>query len=184
MHNEVSSSLQEQCEKHLTNLFNQSHVWLLKASYNVCKNREEAEELVGDLYEYLIKKQNKKIFWKDSYNLMYCLSFIKHRWINKTSKLNRVKYVGVVECNEDAFEEYDCQRDIDVMHAYDEVKKEIENLKKTKHFASAMLYEHYWYTDDTLNEVADKIKLSKSTVFIAIRKIKAHMKEIVDNPFK
>jgi DNA-directed RNA polymerase specialized sigma24 family protein len=185
MHNnEVSGSLQYECEKHLTNLFNQSHVWLLKASYNVCKSREEAECLVSDLYEYLHKKCNPKIFWGESYNLMYCLQFIKHRWINKTSKLNRVKYVGVVECNNNTSEEYDYQKDEDIMKAYDDVKREIDRLKKTKQFASAMIYEHYWFSEDNLNEVSDKIGISKSTTFIHIKKVKQHMKEFIDNPFK
>jgi predicted DNA-binding protein YlxM (UPF0122 family) len=50
-------------------------------------------------------------------------------------------------------------------------------------WTSAKLYELYWYSDKNLNEVADAIGISKSTTFLAIRKIRTHMKEILDNPF-
>ena len=64
-----------------------------------------------------------------------------------------------------------------------EIKNELQNIKKTKHFASAMIYEDYWYSDKTLNAVADSIGISKSTTFIHIRKMRNHMKDILDNPF-
>jgi predicted DNA-binding protein YlxM (UPF0122 family) len=42
----------------------------------------------------------------------------------------------------------------------------------------------YWIeNDDTLQELADKIGISKSTCFIAIKKIRKHLKEVIDNPF-
>ena len=46
------------------------------------------------------------------------------------------------------------------------------------------LYSMYWMGDDTLQELADKIGISKSTVFIAIKKIRKHMKEVINDPFK
>jgi predicted DNA-binding protein YlxM (UPF0122 family) len=46
-----------------------------------------------------------------------------------------------------------------------------------------MIYEMYWNSDDTLQAVADKIGISKSTTFIAIKKIRKHLKLVIDNPF-
>ncbi len=68
------------------------------------------------------------------------------------------------------------------MNAYNEVMQELERLKKTRGWASARLFELYWCSEDTLQEVADKIGISKSTVFIAIKKIRKHMAQVIQNP--
>jgi DNA-directed RNA polymerase specialized sigma24 family protein len=185
MLNEVTGSIEMECERRLTNLYIQSHTWLLQVSYNICKSYTDSEDLVSMLYEYLHNKKNPKLFWKeDSYNLIYCMKFLQHRWLNQTKKKNRIKYIGEIHCDDETqFEEYDVQKDIDIMETYDRVKEELNRLKGTKMWTSAKLYELYWYSDKNLNEVADAIGISKSTTFLAIRKIRTHMKEILDNPF-
>ena len=182
MKNDITSSIAEECEKRLDTLYRESHTWLLQVSYNICKNKEESEDLCMELYEYLIKKQNPKIFYLKSYNLMYCMAFLKHRWINKTKKLNRITYVSEFQTNEPD-EVYDVDRDIAIMQAHEEVQSEIKRLKNTKGFAPAMLYEMYWGSEDTLQELADKIGISKSTCFRHIKKIRQHLKKVIDNPF-
>jgi len=182
MVNEISSSVETQCAKRLETLYRESHNWLLKVGYNITKNRQEGEDLVMELYEYLHKKQNTKLFWGESYNTMYCMSFLKHRWINKTKKLNRMTYIDEFYTNE-AEEVYDIDRDIAMMNAHTAVMEEIQRLKKTKNFGPAMLYEIYWSSDDTLQQLADKIGISKSTAFINIKKVRAHLKSIISNPF-
>ena len=183
MFNEVTSSIQSECNQRLEQFYKTCNTWLLQVSYNITKSKLDAEELVSDLYLYLHEKCNPKIFYADSYNKMYAMSFLKHRWLNKVNKLKRTQYIGEVYCDNEASEEYDTQRDLDIMETYESIKKEVDKLKKTKNFASAMIFEKYWYSDNTLNEVAEKIGISKSTTFIHIKKVRAHMKEILNNPF-
>ena len=178
----ITGSIEQQCATRLENLFRESHIWLKKAAYNITKSREEAEDLIGELYEYLHIKQNPKLFYGDSYNLLYIHKFLNHRWINKTKKLNKVQHREHIN-SEEPDPEYDTERDIAIMDAYAEVMNEISRLKKRKGFAAAMLYEMYWMSDDTLQEVADKIGISKSTVFLAIKKIRLHLKKTIQNPF-
>lgn len=181
---EVSSSIQSECNKRLENLYADSHIWLLQCANNITKNREESEDLVGDLYVYLAKKCNPKIWWGDSYNRMYLHAFLKHRWINKTTKLNRYKYTPQPIHSEEADEEYDIQLDYDIMQSYEQVLKELQSLQTTKLWAPARIYEMYWMSEDNLNEVAEKIGISKSTTFLAIKKIRKHMEKVIDNPFR
>jgi DNA-directed RNA polymerase specialized sigma24 family protein len=180
---EVSGSIQLECKRRLENLYSESHSWLLQTAQKVTKNREESEDLISELYEYLHKKQNNRIFFDNSYNLIYCMHFIKHRWINKTKKLKRLQYQEDI-FTDDPSEEYDVDRDLGIMKAYDEVMGEIQRLKQTRQFASAMLYELYWTSDDTLQEVADKIGISKSTTFISVKKIRKYLENTLENPFK
>ena len=183
MLNEVTSSIQHQCDKRLETLYRESHEWLLKASYNICKSFEESEELTSDLYVYLAKKCRPTIWWGDSYNLNYCQKFIRHRWYNRAAKLKRYQYTSNNTLMDDTDNDYDWQKDLDVMQAYEDVMQELKNLQVTKLWPAARLYELYWCSDDTLNEVAKKIGISKSTTFLAIKKIRTHMKGIIENPF-
>lgn len=183
MSNELTSSMEIECNRRLENFYKDSSVWLHQVSYNITKNREESEDLVADLWEYLIKKCHPKLYWKESYNRMYAMAFLKHRWINKVKKLNRVKYVGEIS-HDDPFEEYDYDLDEGIVKAHEEVLQELKRLERTKMWTSAKLYSMYWIeNDDTLQELADKISISKSTCFIAIKKIRKHLKEVIDNPF-
>jgi len=181
-------SNKKECEWRLTNLYNESHEWLLKAAFNITKNKEEANDMVSDLYLYLGEKCNPKLFWgKTSYNLLYLHQFLKHRWLNKTNKLNKTTYFSYIK-TETHFhwipeQEYDIEKDLAMMKAYDEVIEELKKLQTTKLWPKARIYELYWMSDDTLNEVANKIGISSSTTFIAIKKIRQHLEKTIKNPF-
>ena len=179
-----SICIEKECERRLSNLYSQSHNWLLQVARKITKQHETAEDLVSELYEYLHKKQNIKLFWgTDSYNLLYCSKFLRHRFINKTKKLNRTTYVEDVFDNEVDIP-YDTEKDLAIQKAYDEVVDELSRLEKTKLWPQSKLFQLYWMSDKTLDEVASDIKISKSTTFLAVKKIRIHLKEIIDNPFK
>lgn len=183
MHNDLTSSLELDCHKRLDKLYRESHVWLNQVAYNICKSREEAEELVSDLYVYLGKKCRPKIFYNNSYNLIYCMKFIKHRWFNKVAKLKRYQYTGDLIDFETEYSEYDIDKDMEIMRAHEEVLNELNRLRTTKMWTKAKIYELYWMGDKTLDQLAKDIGISKSTTFLSIKYIKAHMKKIIDSPF-
>lgn len=179
----ISGSIELECQRRLTNLYNESHNWLVGVAYKVTKNHETAEDMVQELYEYLHKRNNIKLFFgPDSYNLLYCSKFLRHRFINKTKKLNRTTYIGDI-MHEDADIEYDTDKDLAIQKAYEEVAQELKRLEVTKLWPQSKIASLYFMSDDTLDEVARKIGISKSTVFLSVRKIKHYLKEVIDNPF-
>ena len=179
-----TGSLCLECERRLVNLHSESHKWLLSSANKITKNREESEDLVSELYIYLHERCNPKLFWGDnSYNLFYCSKFLNSRFINKTKKLNRTTLVDEVWSNELDIP-YDEESDLKLQKAHEEVLEEIKKLKQTRGFASAMIFEMYWMSPDTLDEVAHKLKLSKSTVFLSVRKVRRYLAEMIDNPFR
>lgn len=184
MINTLSGSIQLQCDRRLTNLYNQSHTWLLQVSYNICKSYEESEELVSDLYVYLAKDCKPNIWWGDSYNLIYCQKFLTHRWYNRVGKLKRYQYTETPVELDIPYEEYDESRDRDIMKAHEEVLKELNRLRITRLWAPAKIFEIYWMSDRTLDQVAKEIGISKSTVFLSIKRIRNYLKDILDNPFE
>ena len=179
----ITGSLCLECEERLSNLFIESHNWLIKHAKKLTKSQEESEDLVSDLYEYLHKKCNPKIFWGSAYHMYYCYRFLESRWINKTKKLNRVVYQEEI-ITEDVVEEYDIELDQTLEDAHKEVMDELQKLSGTKMWAPAKIFELYWMSDKTLDEVANDIKISKSTVFLSVKKIRKYMESTLNNPFK
>ena len=178
-----SGSIQyNECKERLTNLYLDSNHWLIKHAIKITKSKEEGEDLVQELYEYLHKKCNPKIFWGNAYNMFYCYRFLESRWINKTKKLNRVVYKE--EMPEEVMEEeYDIDRDLQLQNAHEEVMNELHKLKVTRMWPQARIFELYWLSDKTLDEVANDIKISKSTVFLSVKKIRKYLESTLDNPF-
>jgi len=178
-----SGSLCLECDRRLTNLYNESHKWLLSEAKKITKHREESECLVSELYEYLHTKCNPKIFWgTDSYNLFYCNKFLHSRFMNKVKKLNRTTLVEVMPDREEEVE-YDTEYDIRLQQAHEEVIRELKKLEVTRMWPQGKIFTLYWMSDKTLDEVAKDIKISKSTTFLAVKKVRRYLKEVIDNPF-
>lgn len=178
-----------ECERRLIGLYNESHNWLVSSAKKVTKHQQEAECLVSELYEYLHIKCNPKLFYgENTYNLFYCNKFLHSRFMNKVKKLNRVRNVGLIGQDYTPWDEqddieYNVEKDIQLQKSHEEVLNELERLKITKMWPQAKIFELYWMSDDTLDEVARKTKISKSTVFLAVKKVRKYLKEVIDNPF-
>lgn len=163
-------------------LYTKHHSWLMACSFNNTKDTELAEDLVQELYLYLAQKRNPKLFYQDSFNLLYCHNFIKSRYINWVKRESRSVYLTDVHDTEE--EVYDTESDNKLQYAYDTIIEELERLKQTRMWSSAKLYEMYAFTDITMDELSKKINISKSTTFLNVKKIKQHLKELIDNPFQ
>ena len=81
-------------------------------------------------------------------------------------------------------EVYNVNNDIRLHSAYDMIKQELDTLKSTKMWTSAKLYELYAFSELTMEELSKEVGISKSTVFLNIKKVKQHLKILIDNPFK
>jgi DNA-directed RNA polymerase specialized sigma24 family protein len=178
----ITGSLQLECNQRLTNLFNQSNGWLLNEAKKITKQREESECLVSELYEYLHLKCNHKIWWGDSYNLFYCNKFLHSRFMNKVKKLNKTILVEEMPDEEEDIP-YNEELDLRLQTTHEEVMNELSKLKVTRQWPQAKIFELYWMSSDTLEEVSKKIGISKSTTFISVKKIRKYLENTLDNPF-
>ena len=177
-----SGSLHIEINKRLGVLYNNHHKWLTAVAYNKSKDKQISQDLVQDLYLYLGEKKNPKIFFSDSFNLLYCYNFISSRFINYIKKENKTTYVS--EWTDKPDNVYNIEEDKRLEQAYDCIKQELDTLKASRMWSSAKLYELYAFSDLTMEELSNEVGISKSTVFLNIKKIKIHLKELIDNPFK
>ena len=169
--------------KRIEVLYKKHYTWLLQYSTNVTRNRNDAEDMISDLMLYLLEKGSPKIYYKDSFNLMYCARYISSRWINKIHKNNRLNIVP--ENNNMDVEDipYDIDADLRMMKAYDAIQEELQRLSLTKEWAKVRLFELYYGTDDTMLAVAKKIGICHTSMFTNIKKIREHLKLQIENPF-
>ena len=174
----------KETSKRLDVLYRKHHSWLLAVARNVVNNEKQAEDLVGELYVYLSEhKKPKKLFFSDSFNLKYCYSFITTRWINEVKKLNR--HTGYDESHEEEDIPYNEEYDLLLEESYNEIKEELQRLKQTDKWSAAMIAEMYFFNDKlTLEEISKEIGISRSTTFLNVKKIKLHLRNKLQNPFK
>jgi predicted DNA-binding protein YlxM (UPF0122 family) len=72
---------------------------------------------------------------------------------------------------------------LQIQRAHDQILNELSQLAKTRMWPQAKIFELYWMSDKTLDEVAKDIKISKSTTFLAVKKIRKYLEQVIDNPF-
>jgi DNA-directed RNA polymerase specialized sigma24 family protein len=170
--------------RRLGNLYKESHNWLLAATYNITKNKDTAEDLVGELYVYLGEKANPALWWgSNSFNVMYCYSFVKSRFLNKVKRDKKIQYHSDVY-DDRVDTEYDEEYDAKLESTYNEIVDELKRMEYTKQWASSKLAQLYWFNEEmTLEKLASEIKISKSTAFLNCKRVKTHIKNTLPNPF-
>jgi hypothetical protein len=88
----VSGSVEWENNLRLETLFKKHHPQLKNWGRKIGGSDEElVEDIVGELYLYLTNP-NPKIWYADSFNLIYCKAFINSRMLNWKGKR---KWLGV-----------------------------------------------------------------------------------------
>jgi DNA-directed RNA polymerase specialized sigma24 family protein len=170
--------------KRLEVLYRESHQWLLAATFNVVKDRDVAEDLVGELYIYLGEKVNPSLWWGNSFNVMYCYAFLKSRFLNKVKRDKKIQYQSETE-TDTPDDEYDIDSDERIETAYNQVIDELKAMERTKLWPASKLAQLYFFDSNmTLEKLSAEIKICKSTSFTNIKKAKKHLRETIQNPFK
>jgi len=176
------NKIQSENNKRLDVLFRNSHGWLSAVAFNLSKDKEVADELVGELYLYLAEKCNPALWYLNSFNLMYCHAFLNSRFLNRIKVAKR--NVPLSDSYDDVDTEYDVSADEKVEDVYNKMVDELKRLERTKLWAPSKIYQMYAFDKEmTFEKLASELKLSKSTVYLNCKKIKKHLKDNLDNPF-
>ena len=102
--------------------------------------------------------------------------------MNKVKKLNRTTLIeNMPDVEEDV--PYDTEWDLRMQEAHENILNELKALSATKLWPAARIFELYWMSDDTLDSVANKIGISKSTTFLSVKRIRKYLKEVIQNPY-
>ena len=176
-----TGSLQEN-NKRLQVLYQKHDDWLRSVAYNLCGNREVVEDLVQELYIYLGEKRNPKLYYLDSFNLKYCYTFLSSRWNNLINREKKSIYQSTFSDKLD--EEYDDTWDNELERFEKDVLEELKKLQNSDLWPQAKIFELYQFSNDTMEELSKKVGISLTTTFLSVKKIKGHMKQVIDKPKK
>ena len=176
------NKIQAENNKRLDVLFRKSHGWLSAVAFNLAKDKEVADELVGELYLYFAEKCNPSLWYLDSFNLMYAHAFLNSRFLNRIKAAK--KNVPLSDSYDEVENEYDVDADEKVEDVYNKMVDELKRLERTRLWAPSKIYQMYAFDKEmTFEKLASELKLSKSTVYLNCKKIKKHLKDNLDNPF-
>lgn len=178
MKREVSN----ETKKRLDILHRNHYGWLYAVGFKVSKSKDVTEDLIQELYVYLSERDSADLYYKDSFNLQYCRTFILSRFYNLIKVENRWSEIPLNYDEEDR--PYDIEHDLKIEEGYNDLIKELDKMKKMKGWSSAMLAEMYWLGNMTFEQLSNEIGISKSTAFLNVRKVKERLKENLKNPFK
>lgn len=163
-------------------LYRKHNEWLRKVCWNICGDVEMVDELVSELYCYLLEKGTEKLWYLDSFNLGYCNSFLKTRFINKIKIQKR--YVDkeiddnlLQNVSEELYDE-------SVDNTYQEIKTFLKQRQSSDGWVSAKIAEMYYFGKGfTIEGLAKELNVSKSTVFLHLKKMRVEIKANVNNPY-
>jgi DNA-directed RNA polymerase specialized sigma subunit len=101
--------------------------------------------------------------------------------MNKVKILNRTNLVETINTEIEEIP-YDWERDTLINQTHQQVMNELQALERTRMWPQAKIFQIYFDSEDTMEQTARKIGISKSTTFLAIKKIRSYLKEVIPNP--
>jgi len=101
--------------------------------------------------------------------------------MNKVKKKNRTTLKEEIHTEEE-YVPYDEERDTLIMDIHNQIINELKSLSQTRMWPQARIFSLYFESDDTMESLAKKIGISKSTTFLAIKKIRRYLNEVIPNP--
>lgn len=164
----------------ITNLYTDKHDWLLQCAYNLTQNKNDADDLIGDLFLRLAEmdeaKINKMIFLNRELNLFYIFKMIKSMFINQQKKNSQQTFVDIDNhLHQVESEEYDENAD----NEFEELFKQTMDAMNDLHWFDRKMLETYIHEDHSIASLSNATKISKSTIFTSLKNSKTHIKEYV-----
>lgn len=163
-------------------LYNKHNNWLHQVAMNICHNDDESNDMLQDLYLYLMEKGNEKLWFNDSFNLKYCYLFIKSRFTNKFNYSNSYKLVDIPTNFDVEDEEYNYLID----STYDKLKDKLKKYSQQKQWTASRIFELVYLDGEkkkSYKEVAEELDLSVSTIVGKVNIAKEKLSKDLENPF-
>jgi DNA-directed RNA polymerase specialized sigma24 family protein len=159
--------------KEVQDIYNLHHDWMLKCAYNFVKSKQIAEDIIQNVYIYLLEMENiDKIRYNKVWNMMYLYSMIKSRCLDKKNK----HISNNIEIEIDSqYLEYDYEADQEFERKLNIVYHELSNNSELFWF-DKKLFSIYIDENHSLTSLSQATKISRSSCWSSISKTKKHIK--------
>jgi hypothetical protein len=156
------------------------HKWLSQVAFNLTQDRDNAEDLIQEVYVYLMEmKDIEKIRYNGTVNLFYIYKTIKSKFLNSIKK---TKKVTILPIEEDFLEiedlEYDIEKDAEFEVMLEQTKHLLEN---QVHWFDARLLQTYIEESHSIASLHIATGISKSSIWTSLSKTKTFIKDSYAN---
>ena len=152
--------------------------WLLACAYNLTQNKEEAEELVQELYLKLMEMENlhKIVYNETDLNLFYLYKILKSSFLNNVKSAQKRNLTALKDdaVSNIAEEEYDDQRDQNTEELLLLVE---QTLSGSMTWFDSKLFITYLEENHSIQSLHNATKISKNAIFTSLRKTKTLIKQ-------
>jgi len=151
------------------------HKWLSQVAYNFTLDKDNAEDLIHEVYVYLMEmKDIEKIRYNGTVNLFYIYKTIKSKFLNS---IKQSKKVTILPIEEDFLEiedfEYNLEKDEEFKKMLEQTRHLLEN---DIHWFDARLLLTYVEESHSIASLHIATGISKSSIWTSLDKTKKFIK--------
>jgi DNA-directed RNA polymerase specialized sigma24 family protein len=162
--------------KMVEHTYRKHNTWLSQVAFNFTQNKDNAEELVQDLYLRLMEmKDISKIMYNNDINLFYLYKMIKSIYLNGLKKQTSTLPIDDDLINLSA-DEYSYEADDEFERTLELTNEALDEM----HWFSSKLFRVYIEDNHSIQSLHDATGISNSTIWTSNKKTKQYIKDYVD----
>ena len=156
-------------------VYRNHHTWISQVAYNFAQDADKAEDLVQELYVYLLEmKDIEKIKYNGTVNLFYIYKIVKSKFLNGIKQNQKLTILPV---EEDYLEiedlEYSYDRDAEFERMLQATKDLLEN---DIHWFDSKLLQTYINEGHSIASLNQATGISKSSIWTSLDKTRKYIK--------
>ena len=156
--------------------YKKHHNWLSQVAYNFTQNKDNAEELVQELYLRLMEmKDINKIMYNNDINLFYLYKMVKSIYLNGLKKQTNHLPIDddLVNLPADSYS-------IDADNEFERVLELTNEALDSIHWFDAKLLRVYLEDNHSIQSLHNATGISNSTIFTSMKKSKQYVRDYVN----
>lgn len=160
-------------------VYKSHHSWLLQVAFNFCQDREKAEDLVQELYVYLLEmKDIGKIGYNTTVNLFYLYKILKSKFLNQTKQNKKITVLAI---EEDYLEIEDIEYNEALDQEFEKMLSITKELLETEvHWFDSKLLQTYINEKHSIASLHVATGISKSSIWTSLSKTKQYIRNSYD----
>ena len=156
--------------------YKKHHNWLSQVAYNFTQNKDNAEELIQELYLKLMEmKDINKIMYNNDINLFYLYKMVKSIYLNGLKKQTNHLPIDddLVNLPADSYS-------IDADNEFERVLELTNEALDSIHWFDAKLLRVYLEDNHSIQSLHNATGISNSTIFTSMKKSKQYVRDYVN----
>lgn len=161
-------------------VYRNHHTWISQVAFNFTQNRDSADDLVQELYVYLMEMKNiNKIEYNNTVNLFYIYKIVKSKFLNSLKQDKKLILTPIEEDYLEVAEEvYNEDKDAEFERLIAKTKHLLEN---EIHWYDSKLLQTYVDEDHSIASLHKVTGISKSSIWTSLNKSKQFIRENINN---